>query len=276
MRILVTGGAGFIGSHVTDVMLAAGHEVIVVDNLSSGKRANLNPQVSAFYELDILDADGLQQVFAAHRPHAVSHQAALANVRESLHEPARYAEVNLLGSINLLEAARRHDCQRIIYASTGGACYGEPLFVPVTEDHPINPLDPYGASKHAVEHYLYLYQHNYGLAYTILRYPNVYGPRQDPLGEAGVIAIFTGAMLAGLGFRRLVLVNGALVPELSDLAGLEAGLSIRSERIEDFRCKFGEILCRDLPEGIPAPSITIDSEIDFSYLNFLVTKCNRF
>ena len=124
MRILVTGGAGFIGSHVTDVMLAAGHEVIVVDNLSSGKRANLNPQVSAFYELDILDADGLQQVFAAHRPHAVSHQAALANVRESLHEPARYAEVNLLGSINLLEAARRHDCQRIIYASTGGACYG--------------------------------------------------------------------------------------------------------------------------------------------------------
>ncbi|MFZ1472067.1 MAG: NAD-dependent epimerase/dehydratase family protein, partial [Anaerolineae bacterium] len=205
MRILVTGGAGFIGSHVTDVMLAAGHEVIVVDNLSSGKRANLNPQVSAFYELDILDADGLQQVFAAHRPHAVSHQAALANVRESLHEPARYAEVNLLGSINLLEAARRHDCQRIIYASTGGACYGEPLFVPVTEDHPINPLDPYGASKHAVEHYLYLYQHNYGLAYTILRYPNVYGPRQDPLGEAGVIAIFTGAMLAG----REVTINGS-------------------------------------------------------------------
>ncbi len=205
MRILVTGGAGFIGSHVTDVMLAAGHEVIVVDNLSSGKRANLNPQVSAFYELDILDADGLQQVFAAHRPHAVSHQAALAHVRESLHEPARYAEVNLLGSINLLEAARRHDCQRIIYASTGGACYGEPLFVPVTEDHPINPLDPYGASKHAVEHYLYLYQHNYGLAYTILRYPNVYGPRQDPLGEAGVIAIFTGAMLAG----REVTINGS-------------------------------------------------------------------
>ncbi len=205
MRILVTGGAGFIGSHVTDVMIAAGHEVIVVDNLSTGKRANLNSQVSAFHEIDLLDEVGLQRVFAEHRPHAVSHQAALANVRESLIEPGRYAAVNVLGSINLLEAARRHGCQRIIYASTGGACYGEPLFLPVTEDHPINPLDPYGASKHAVEHYLYLYHHNYGLDYTVLRYPNVYGPRQDPLGEAGVIAIFTGAMLAGRG----VTINGS-------------------------------------------------------------------
>lgn len=205
MRILVTGGAGFIGSHVTDVMIAAGHEVIVVDNLSTGKRANLNSQVSAFHEIDLLDEVGLQRVFAEHRPHAVSHQAALANVRESLIEPGRYAAVNVLGSINLLEAARRHGCQRIIYASTGGACYGEPLFLPVTEDHQINPLDPYGASKHAVEHYLYLYHHNYGLDYTVLRYPNVYGPRQDPLGEAGVIAIFTGAMLAGRG----VTINGS-------------------------------------------------------------------
>ena len=205
MRILVTGGAGFIGSHVTDAMLAAGHEVVVIDNLSTGKRANLNPGIAAFYELDILDAAGLQKVFAEHRPQAVSHQAALANVRDSLVEPARYAAVNVIGSINLLEAARRYDCQRIIYASTGGACYGEPLFVPVTEDHPINPLDPYGASKHAVEHYLFLYHHNYGLPYTILRYPNVYGPRQDPLGEAGVIAIFTGAMLEGRG----VTINGS-------------------------------------------------------------------
>ena len=204
MRILVTGGAGFIGSHVADGMIAAGHEVIVVDNLSTGKRTNLNSQVSAFYEIDLLDEVGLQRVFAEHRPHAVSHQAALVNVRESLIEPGRYAAVNVLGSINLLEAARRHGCQRIIYASTGGACYGEPIFLPVTEDHPINPLDPYGASKHAVEHYLYLYQHNYGLAYTVLRYPNVYGPRQDPLGEAGVIAIFTGAMLTGRG----VTING--------------------------------------------------------------------
>jgi UDP-glucose 4-epimerase len=204
MRILVTGGAGFIGSHVTDVMVAAGHEVIVVDNLSTGKRANLNPQVAAFYELDLLDEAAVERVFAEQRPHAVSHQAALVNVRESVVEPVRYATVNLIGSINLLEAARRHGCQRIVYASTGGACYGEPQFLPVTEDHPINPLDPYGASKHAVEHYLYLYQHNYGLAFTVLRYPNVYGPRQDPLGEAGVIAIFTGAMLAGRG----VTING--------------------------------------------------------------------
>ncbi|MBK9613334.1 MAG: GDP-mannose 4,6-dehydratase [Dehalococcoidia bacterium] len=134
--------------------------------------------------------------FPANRPHARSHTpGGPGQRRESLHEPARYAEVNLLGSINLLEAARRHDRQRIIYASPPARCYGEPLFVPVTEDHPINPLDPYGASKHAVEHYLYLYQHNYGLAYTIRAIPTS-GPRQDPLGEAGVIAIFTGAMLA--------------------------------------------------------------------------------
>ncbi len=204
MRILVTGGAGFIGSHIADAFIAAGHEVTVVDDLSTGKRANLNP-AAQFYQLDIRNAAALEKVIAERRPQVISHQAALANVRESLAEPARYADVNVLGSINLLEAARRHGCERVIYASTGGACYGEPVFLPVTEDHPINPLDPYGASKHAVEHYLFLYQHNYGLAYTILRYPNVYGPRQDPLGEAGVIAIFTGAMLAG----SAVTINGS-------------------------------------------------------------------
>ncbi|HBY96139.1 MAG: NAD-dependent epimerase/dehydratase family protein [Ardenticatenaceae bacterium] len=195
MRILVTGGAGFIGSHVVDAYRAAGHDVAVVDDLSSGQRGHLDPGVR-FYQVDIRDS-GLDEVFAQEQPEVVSHQAARANVRESMEKPLLYADVNVLGSLNLLECCRRHNVRKVIYASTGGATYGEPQFLPVSEDHPINPLDPYGASKHHVEHYLYLYRANYGVGYTILRYPNVYGPRQDPHGEAGVVAIFTGQMLNG-------------------------------------------------------------------------------
>jgi UDP-glucose 4-epimerase len=203
-KILVTGGAGFIGSHVVDAFIDAGHEVVVVDNLSTGKRANVHPQ-ARFYEVDIRRVEELEEVFAAERPEAISHQAALANVRASMEDPITYAEVNILGSLALLEMARKYGCRRFIYASTGGAVYGEPEWVPVTEDHPINPLDPYGSSKHAVEHYLYLYQRHYGLSYVSLRYPNVYGPRQDPLGEAGVVAIFTGLMLQG----KQPVINGS-------------------------------------------------------------------
>ncbi len=197
MRILVTGGAGFIGSHVVDAYVDAGHDVAVVDNLHTGKRENVHPRAE-FYQVDIRDREQLARVFAEVQPEILNHQAALANVRESMERPAEYAAVNIIGSIHLLELAREHNVQKVIYASTGGAVYGEPEFLPVTEDHPINPLDSYGASKHAVEHYLYLYKENYGLDYTVLRYPNVYGPRQDPLGEAGVIAIFTGRMLKGI------------------------------------------------------------------------------
>ncbi len=196
MRILVTGGAGFIGSHIVDAFVAAGHQVAVVDNLNTGKLANLNPAAS-FFQVDIRDAAGLDRVFAQVQPEVISHQAALADVRGSLREPDTYAEVNIIGSIRLLEAARQHGVRKIVYASTGGAVYGEPEYVPVREEHAINPLDPYGASKHTVEHYLFIYKHNYGLDYASLRYPNVYGPRQDPHGEAGVVAIFTGKMLAG-------------------------------------------------------------------------------
>ena len=195
MRILVTGGAGFIGSHVVDAFIQEGHEVIVVDNLHTGKLSNLNPRAH-FYLADIRSPE-LEEIFARHRPEVISHQAALVNVRESMLKPALYAEVNIIGSLNLMELARRYGVRKIIYASTGGAVYGEPEYLPVDENHPINPLDPYGASKHAVEHYLHLYYLNYGIEYISLRYPNVYGPRQDPYGEAGVVAIFTGQMLRG-------------------------------------------------------------------------------
>lgn len=195
MRILVTGGAGFIGSHVVDAHLADGHDVAVVDDLSTGRRKQIDPRVR-FYQADIRDRR-LDEIFAEEQPDVVSHQAARANVRESMEKPLLYADVNVLGSLNLLECCRRHGVRKVIYASTGGATYGEPQSLPVSEDHPINPLDPYGASKHHVEHYLYLYRANFGIGYTILRYPNVYGPRQDPHGEAGVVAIFTGQMLNG-------------------------------------------------------------------------------
>jgi len=203
MKIMVTGGAGFIGSHVVDACIEAGHSVSIVDDLSTGKRKNVNPK-ARLHVVDIRDQESLESVFAEERPEVVSHQAARANVRESMIEPKLYADVNIMGSLSLLEAARKYECRKIIYASTGGAVYGEPVYVPVDEQHPVQPLDPYGASKHHVEHYLYIYRKHYGLDYTILRYPNVYGPRQDPYGEAGVVAIFAAHMLNG----GQVLING--------------------------------------------------------------------
>ncbi|MCC7370478.1 MAG: NAD-dependent epimerase/dehydratase family protein [Chloroflexi bacterium] len=196
MRVLVTGGAGFIGSHVVDAYIAAGLDVAVVDNLTTGSRANLNP-AARLHEIDIRDADALVRVFEQERPELVSHQAAQASVRLSMENPSQDAQINVLGSLNVLEACRKTGVRKLIYAGTGGASVGEPSYLPVDEDHPANPLSPYGADKHAVEHYCYLYQQSFGLETTILRYSNIYGPRQDPRGEAGVIAIFAGLMLAG-------------------------------------------------------------------------------
>ena len=193
MKILVTGGAGFIGSHVVDAYLAQGHEVVVVDNLSTGRKRNLNPDAT-FYEADIRDTE-LEAIFAREKPQIVNHHAAQVDVRRSVADPIFDAEVNVIGTLNLLERARHHEVEKVIYISTGGAVYGEPEYLPCDEAHPIRPLAPYGASKHTVEHYLFLYQQNHDLAYTILRYPNVYGPRQDPYGEAGVVAIFTKQLL---------------------------------------------------------------------------------
>jgi UDP-glucose 4-epimerase len=202
VNILVTGGAGFIGSHVVDLYLEHGHRVAVVDDLSTGHRRNLNPRAT-FYEADIR-SPGMASIFELEKPEIVNHHAAQMDVRRSVAEPVLDADINILGSLNLLECAHRSGVKQFVYISSGGAVYGEPEYLPCDEAHPINPICQYGASKHTVEHYLFLYRALYGLDYTILRYPNVYGPRQDPHGEAGVVAIFTGQMLAD----QPVTING--------------------------------------------------------------------
>jgi UDP-glucose 4-epimerase len=206
MRILVTGGAGFIASHVVDTYLAAGHDVAVLDNLSTGSLANLHPR-ARFYEADICDAGAVTSIFARERPDVVNHHAAQMDVRRSTRDPVYDATCNILGSLNLLLACVRHSVHKVIYISTGGAVYGEPEHIPVPEEHPIRPISPYGVSKHTVEHYLHLYALQQGPCYTTLRYPNVFGPRQSPHGEAGVVAIFAGQLLAGA--RPCVFGDGA-------------------------------------------------------------------
>lgn len=201
-KILVTGGAGFIGSHVVDLFISKGYEVVIVDDLSTGRASNLNP-AATFYKMDIRDPK-LREVFAKERPDYISHHAAQMDVRRSVVQPLFDADVNILGSINMIECAKEFNVKHFVYISTGGAVYGEPERVPCDETHPINPICQYGASKHTVEHYLYMYNVNYGLDYTVLRYPNVFGPRQDPHGEAGVVAIFTGRML----LNEPVTING--------------------------------------------------------------------
>jgi UDP-glucose 4-epimerase len=196
VRILVTGGAGFIGSHVAERFVSLGHEVAVLDDLSTGFR-NFVPEAARFYPGDVTDAAAVERCFAEFRPEVVNHHAAQIDVRRSVTDPVFDARVNILGGIELLLACTRHDTRKFVYASTGGALYGEGRSLPASEEHPINPEAPYGSSKHALEHYLYLWRLLHGLDTTVLRYPNVYGPRQNPHGEAGVNAIFIGLMLQG-------------------------------------------------------------------------------
>ncbi len=195
MRILVTGGAGFIGSHVADRYVALGHEVAVLDNLSTGQRANLNPKCR-FYEMSLMDPR-LEETVLQFAPEVISHHAAQVNVRRSVEDPVFDAEMNVLGSIRLFQAAAKAHCGKLIYISSGGACYGDPERIPANEETPVRPLCPYGASKYAAEKYLELFGSLYGMRTTILRYANVYGPRQDPHGEAGVVAVFSQLLLAG-------------------------------------------------------------------------------
>jgi len=197
MKILVTGAAGFIGSHVADAYVNLGHEVVILDDLSRGARRNLNPKCR-FYQCDIRDREGIEKIFLLEKPAIINHHAAQMDVRRGVREPLFDAQVNILGSINLIEAALANGAKRFIYAATAGAGYGEPKQMPVPEDYPMNPITPYGISKHTVEHYLFTFQVLYGLEYVILRYGNVYGPRQNSQGEAGVFAIFSEQILADL------------------------------------------------------------------------------
>jgi UDP-glucose 4-epimerase len=197
MRTLITGAAGFIGSHVADACLASGHEVVALDDLSTGRRENV-PAGARFVQLDIRDGARVEALIAEVRPDAISHQAAQVSVSASTREPQRDARTNVEGTLNVLEAAAKHGVSRFVFASTGGAIYGE---LPEPERGRVGrvpvPLSPYACSKLAVEAYLGYYRHAHGIAPTILRYANVYGPRQDPHGEAGVVAIFTQRLLAG-------------------------------------------------------------------------------
>ncbi|MGQ9674191.1 MAG: NAD-dependent epimerase/dehydratase family protein [Chloroflexota bacterium] len=202
MKILVTGGAGFIGSNVVDEFVRQGWDTVVVDDLSSGNRRNLNPN-ARLYQLDIRD-DKLAEVFEQEKPDIVSHHAAQISVRRSVEDPFRDAMINVLGSLNVIANCAKYGVRKLLYASSGGAVYGEPVYLPCDEKHPVDPLCPYGLTKHTPEHYLFMYRQLYGLDYTVLRYPNVYGPRQDPFGEAGVVAIFTEQMLRG----DQVVING--------------------------------------------------------------------
>ncbi len=195
MRILVTGGAGFIGSHTVDALVASGAgEVSVLDDLSAGKRNQVNAKAT-LYQTDLRDAAAVASVVERVRPEIIFHLAAQMDVRRSVADPAFDAQVNLVGFLNLMESARKHGLRRVIFSSTGGAIYGEQDEFPCNEDRPLRPVSPYGVAKEATEAYLFFYTVEYGIDYLALRFGNVYGPRQDPHGEAGVVAIFCGRIL---------------------------------------------------------------------------------
>lgn len=195
MKVLVTGGAGFIGSHIVDRLIEGGAEVVILDDFSSGKPGQVNPR-ARLYRVDICDA-AVREVFERERIDCLDHHAAQMNVRRSVEDPMWDARVNIVGSLNLLEAAVATGVKKVVFASTGGAIYGEQHAFPADEAHTTCPLSPYGVAKLAVEKYLYYYEAVYGLPYVALRYANVYGPRQDPHGEAGVVAIFSQRLLRG-------------------------------------------------------------------------------
>lgn len=196
MKIIVTGGAGFIGSHVADAYVKTGHNVVVIDNLATGFRKNLNPKAK-FYKADIRDRKKIDEIFEKEKPDIVNHHAAIAEVVKSLRDPLPTLEVNVTGTVNLLLVSGKYGVKKFIFSSTGGAIYGEPKKIPADENTKPVPLSPYGLSKHLGELIITFYAKTYGLDYCIFRYPNVYGPRQNPKGEAGVVAIFGGLMKSG-------------------------------------------------------------------------------
>ena len=283
MRILVTGGAGFIASHVADAYIAAGHEVAILDDLSRGFMSNVNPR-ARFYQGDVRDRDFVEQLFRKEMPEVVNHHAAQMDVRRGVREPVFDASVNILGSINLLDASVERKVRRFVYISSAGAGYGEPREMPVSEDYAINPITPYGISKHTVEHYLFTYRALYKLPYVVLRYGNVYGPRQSSKGEAGVFAIFCEQMLSGI--RPVIYGDGSKLRDYAyiddvvraNIMALERGTGeilniangVATKDYEIFQLVRDSLGLRDLePDYVPKRP----GEIDRIYLD--ISKAER-
>lgn len=230
MKILVTGGAGFIGSHLTDALIKNQHQVVIVDNLSTGQKQNIN-QDAKFFELDIQNQK-LENIFKKFQPKVIFHLAAQIDVRKSVSDPITDAHTNILGSINVLENAHAVGCKKIIFSSTGGAIYGDAAEIPTTENYPVWPISPYGIAKLTVEHYLHYYYQVFKIPYVALRYANVYGPRQNSRGEAGVVAIFCDKILnkqqpeifgSGRQTRDYVYVDDVVAANLAALATDKVG-----------------------------------------------------
>lgn len=229
MKVLVTGGAGFIGSQTVDRLVLEGHEVVVVDNLSTGKRRNIN-RAARFYKIDIQNRR-LERVFRNERPSVVMHLAAQMDVRKSVEDPILDAQVNVLGTLNLLQQAVKYGARKVIFSSSGGAIYGEQEVFPASETHVTQPLSPYGLSKFCGEQYLSYYQRVGGIQVVNLRYANVYGPRQDPYGEAGVVAIFIQKLLNGE--QAIINGNGRQTRDFVFVDDVvEANLSVMGQQIE--------------------------------------------
>lgn len=204
MKILVTGGAGFIASHIVDAYIALGHDVIICDNLSSGKKEFVNREAK-LYEVDIRDKNKIESIIGKEKPEVINHHAAQISVRQSVEDPIHDAEINILGLLNLLESGRKNNIKKIIFASSGGVVYGEAKMIPTPESYvPLQPLSPYGVAKLSSEYYLFVYFKTYHIPFVALRYSNVYGPRQNPHGEAGVVAIFSQKLIAG----EFPIING--------------------------------------------------------------------
>lgn len=247
MKIVVTGGAGFIGSHIVDGLIQKDHEVHIIDDLSGGKLENINPKAT-FHQIDIRDSK-IESLWEQEKFDVMFHQAAQMDVRRSVADPQYDASVNVIGFLNLMEAGRKNGLKKVIFASTGGAIYGDPEIVPQPENHPLRPLSPYGITKLVSEHYLNFYHSTHGISFVILRYANVYGPRQNPHGEAGVVAIFTEKMLReetcfingeGLQTRDYVYVKDVakanmLALDYPDCEVFNVGTGIETNVVELFR-----------------------------------------
>lgn len=198
MKILVTGGAGFIGSHIVDAYIDLGHDVFIIDNLSSGKKKHINPK-AYFYHIDILNKIEIDKIIDNVKPEIINYHAAQISVRNSVKDPINDSQINILGFLNLMEAGRKNGLKKVIFASSGGVVYGDAKKIPTPEDYvPLQPMSPYGITKLCTEYYLNFYKQSYGITYTALRYSNIFGPRQSPHGEAGVVAIFSLKLLKGV------------------------------------------------------------------------------